>query len=75
MSGRLRVARGYVFGSEIIWIIACGLAVVFPTWLGGRVAASFVDEAEAQAFVAAADLTFGGGARFLVMTPVYAEAN
>jgi hypothetical protein len=54
MNGKLRVAAGKLYHGEIIWKVACGQAVVFPSWLGGRAQINFINVGEAQAFVRAA---------------------
>lgn len=78
MNDKLRVAVGKLYRGEIIWKVACGQAVVFPSWLGGRAQINFISLGEAQAFVMAYCLCHQfvevGGARVEAMPTVYAEA-
>lgn len=56
MDERMIVAVGKPYREEIIWHLACGQAVVFPSWMGGRVQVGFLTVGEAQAFVDAAQI-------------------
>jgi hypothetical protein len=54
MKTKLLLGKGKVYRGEIIWELGCGLAAIYPTWLGGRLELQFSSIGEAQAFVDAA---------------------